>query len=540
MSDPKYRPMHFPATQENLALEISQFMPPIPHELEKAVIKCALVGHAEDVFKIVSSQDFYSPTYALYARHIERLLKDRIEPDFLTLSQSLTHHKEYKGDAKERLKTVADFQASDNLYWMFDESHWLGYSKQVYFSAKRRRSVEAACGILQWSTSSGDEEYSESSAVMFDQAKRLLSQASSKDVVNSIAISEIVRDSILYAQAVADGTIQGGVTLGYSALDELIGGVLPGDFVVIAGRPSMGKSALCFCIAEYVAHMFQKIVIIFSLEMSASMLGQRLICTSAGISSVKFRTGNLTDEEWLKAAHASEKLSQLPIRIDDTTGISPADLMARAELAIEQFGPASIIIVDYLQEMRPPRHCDNRTQEVSEIAAELKQAARNLKVPIIALSQLSRAVELRDDRRPMMSDLRESGTIESEADLILMLYRDAYYQNRQVYNKSGYDNPSMIESDSIAEEAEVIIAKQRNGPTKTVKLGFIPELAKWIDMPGISVPHVKQKPKESATINRDKHTQSLLDDNPFEDDTPFDEEEINAADNHFLNDPFAE
>jgi len=237
-------------------------------------------------------------------------------------------------------------------------------------------------------------------------------------------------------------------------------GLQPSDLIILAGRPSMGKTAFAMNIAQNAA-IFQKIgTAVFSLEMSKEQLTMRLLCSTGPVDSQRVRTGRLQNEDWPKLTRAVGMLTEAPIYIDDTPAISVLEMRAKVRRLAAQY-PLGLIIVDYLQLMRGRNSSENRTQEISEISRSLKAMAKELKVPVIALSQLNRSLESRPDKRPMMSDLRESGAIEQDADVICFIYRD------EVYNK-GEDNPNK----GIA---EIIIGKQRNGPTGTVKLTFIKE-----------------------------------------------------------------
>jgi replicative DNA helicase len=243
-------------------------------------------------------------------------------------------------------------------------------------------------------------------------------------------------------------------------------GLQPGDMIVVAGRPSMGKTAFALNIAEHVGVEQKLPVAIFSLEMSGPQLAMRFLSSVGRLDQQKMRTGKLGDEEWDKMTVALGKLHDAPIHIDETGAISPSDLRARARRLHRQFGKLGLIVIDYLQLMTGSVSAsENRATEISEISRSIKALAKELQVPVIALSQLSRKVEERNDKRPLMSDLRESGAIEQDADIILMMYREEYYKP---------DTPDK----GIA---EVIIGKHRNGPTGTVKLTFMGEYTKFLN-----------------------------------------------------------
>ena len=253
-----------------------------------------------------------------------------------------------------------------------------------------------------------------------------------------------------------------GVPTGYVDFDIKTAGLQPSDLIIIAGRPSMGKSALALGIAEYAGIMEKTPTAIFSLEMSKEQLVQRMLCAHAKVDAHKVRTGYLSTSDWPRLTAAAGKLSESPIYIDDTPGISVMELRAKAR-RLKMHHDIKLIILDYLQLMRGSGGIENRQQEISEISRSLKALARELNVPLIGISQLSRAVESRTDHRPQLSDLRESGAIEQDADLVALLLREEYY------------NPSP-DNQGIA---EVIISKQRNGPTGSLKLAFIKEYTRF-------------------------------------------------------------
>ena len=256
-----------------------------------------------------------------------------------------------------------------------------------------------------------------------------------------------------------------GVPTGFIDFDRMTSGMQPGDLIVLAARPSMGKTALAINIAEHVALNEGLPVAVFSMEMGASQLAVRIVGSIGRIDQGHLRTGKLSDDEWPRLTEAIEKLRNVSLHIDETPGLTPSELRANARRLARQCGKLGLIVVDYLQLMSGSNSDggDNRATEIGEISRGLKMLAKELQCPVIALSQLNRSVETRTDKRPMMSDLRESGAIEQDADVIMFIYRDDYY------NKDSKE-PGV---------AEVIIGKQRNGPTGTVKLAFLKPLTKF-------------------------------------------------------------
>ncbi|WP_395701837.1 replicative DNA helicase [Aquabacterium sp.] len=280
--------------------------------------------------------------------------------------------------------------------------------------------------------------------------------------ISQLAVELIDRVTELYENGAEDVT---GVRTGFYDMDRMTAGLQKGDLVILAARPSMGKTAFALNIAENVAVNEGLPVLVFSMEMGASQLALRMVGSLGRIDQSGLRTGRIKDDEWGRLTEAVDKLGKAPLYIDETPGLNPAELRARARRMARQHGTVGLIVIDYLQLMSGTSKSDgeNRATEISEISRGLKALAKELQCPVIALSQLNRSVETRTDKRPMMSDLRESGAIEQDADVIMFIYRDEYY------NK---------ESKELG-IAEIIIGKQRNGPVGTVKLAFVKPLTKF-------------------------------------------------------------
>lgn len=264
-----------------------------------------------------------------------------------------------------------------------------------------------------------------------------------------------------------------GVATGYEQFDLITAGLQPSDLVILAGRPSMGKTALAMNMVQHAAIVEKIPVAVFSLEMSTEQLALRMLCSIGQIDSQRIRTGRLTESDWPKLTRATGMLSQSPIYIDDSAGINILEMRAKAR-RLKSEHDIGMVVVDYLQLMQGRARSENRVQEISEISRSLKAMAKELDVPVIALSQLNRSLESRPDKRPMLSDLRESGAIEQDADVIVFIYRD------EVYNKAE-DNPNR----GIA---EIIVGKQRNGPTGTIRLTFLAEYTRFENYTPIQIP----------------------------------------------------
>jgi len=335
----------------------------------------------------------------------------------------------------------------------------LHYAKIIKQKAILRNLIVTATQIVQESFEPGSNVDE-----LLDRAEKLIFEISSGKIESNVShIKEVIKDNIekidmLYQNK---GNVTG-ISTGFHEFDEKTAGLQPSDLIIIAGRPSMGKSALAACIAEHAGVVKKIPVAFFSLEMSKEQLAQRLLCSHARINAHKVRTGFLSQLDWPRLTTAASKLSEAPIYIDDTPAISILELRAKARRLKSQYG-IKLIIVDYLQLMRGVQNMENRQQEISEISRSLKALARELDLPLIAISQLSRAVEQRSDHRPMLSDLRESGAIEQDADVVALLLREEYY--RETEENKG--------------TAEVNIAKQRNGPVGLIKLAFISEYARF-------------------------------------------------------------
>jgi replicative DNA helicase len=335
----------------------------------------------------------------------------------------------------------------------------LYYAKIVKEKAVLRHLITTATQIVQESFEP-DSDVDE----LVDRAERLIFEVASRKVDSNIVhIKDLIKNNIskidLLYQKKEKIT---GIPTGFFEFDAITSGLQDSDLIVIAGRPSMGKSALAACIAEHAGIAAKIPLVFFSLEMSKEQLVHRMLCSHAKVNAQRVRSGFLSQSDWPRLTNAAGKLSEAPIFIDDTPALSLLELRAKARRFKSQHG-IRLIIVDYLQLMRGPQKSENRQQEISEISRSLKALARELSVPLIAISQLSRAVEQRSDHKPQLSDLRESGAIEQDADLVALLLREEYYNETE-------ENRGL---------AEVNVAKQRNGPVGTVRLAFISEFARF-------------------------------------------------------------
>jgi replicative DNA helicase len=304
---------------------------------------------------------------------------------------------------------------------------------------------------------------------LVDRAEQILFDLSQEKATSEFShIETLLKESFeRITQLYESGAEVTGVPSGFRDLDRITSGFQEGNLVVMAARPSMGKSALGLGVAANLAVRRNVPVALFTLEMSKSEVTQRLMCSEAKVESQRLRTGKLSADDWPRLTAACDKLAKAPLYVDDTGSITMMEIRSKARRLKSKHPDLGLIIVDYLQLMTSGTTVENRVQEVSQISRSLKVLARDLDVPIIALSQLSRAVEQRHDKRPILSDLRESGSIEQDADIVMFIYRDEYYHAEES-DQQGL--------------AEVIVAKHRNGPTDTVKLSFLKRYAKFSDL----------------------------------------------------------
>ncbi|MDB4349608.1 replicative DNA helicase [Omnitrophica bacterium] len=367
----------------------------------------------------------------------------------------------------EELKRRGDLEKIGGASYIANLTSAIPTAANIEHYARIVKEKSVLRSLISTSTAVIQDCYSHRTDVddLLDKAETMIFDITSRKhlATRSIPLKEIIKDSI----ETIDNLYQRkenitGIPTSFHELDVMTAGLQRSDLIVVAGRPSMGKSALAASIAEH-AGVVEKIpVAFFSLEMAKEQLVQRMLCSHARVNAHKVRTGFLSQSDWPRLTNAAGKLSEAPIYIDDTPSISALELRAKARRMKAQYD-IQLIVVDYLQLMQGPARSENRQQEISELSRSLKALARELSLPVISISQLSRAVEQRADHRPQLSDLRESGAIEQDADLVLLLLREEYYSPTE-------------ENKGIA---ELIIAKQRNGPVGSIRLAFIAEYARF-------------------------------------------------------------
>jgi len=426
-------------------------------DAEKSVLGAILLNDEclNQVQENLIPEDFYSPSHKIIYEAILECTKKFKRIDLVTLQDELK-----KGERLEDIGGIVylvSLQEDIPSLGLVDQ-----HCKIIKEKALLRELIESATGIITNCYSQDDKNIS----AVLDEAEKTIFNISNKRTSHSFVQLNIWLKKTFQHLSDIKSTSKGitGIPSGYRKLDRMSSGFQNGDFIVLAARPSMGKTALALSIVANAANNGTSVGF-FSLEMSAEQLTLRLLSSESGIALHNIRNATITSEEWVEITNVAARLAEMKIFIDDTAMLSIMDLRARAR-KLKKEHDVQLLVVDYLQLLHSSRRHENRHQEVSEISRSLKALSKELNVPIISLSQLSRAVDSRMDKRPMLSDLRESGAIEQDADLIMFLYRDI------VYNPEA-ENPALT---------ELIVGKQRNGPTGVVYLHFARELTKFEDM----------------------------------------------------------
>ena len=432
--------------------------PVIPHnrEAEEAVVGAVLINPEAyyDLAQFLQADDFYIVRHRWIWEAFTRLHEKRSPLDFLTVTEELDNAGQLAEIGGPAYLTALLNQVPTSL-------HAEAYGRLVEAEAIRRRMLTAANQIATLAYNERESvEYiiEESEKSIFNVSERRLRH----DVKPIRQVMSEVYDRIDELAKRPEDIV--GVPTGFIDLDRMLGGLQPSDLLIIAGRPGQGKSGFLLSVAKNAALLHKKHVAIFSLEMSNEQVAQRLISQQTGIDSQHLRTGKLDDNERDLFVHSIEVLGDTQIYLDDTPAITPLALRTKCRRLQMEFG-LDLIILDYIQLMSGDTRTENRVQEVSYISRNLKVLARELSVPVLAAAQLSRAVEQRTDKRPVLSDLRESGSIEQDADIVMFIYR-----------------PDQYEKDTVDKnKAEIIVSKHRNGPTGSVELIFMSHLAKFVD-----------------------------------------------------------
>lgn len=425
-------------------------LPPHNLEAEQSILGGLMLDpNAWDlIVDVVSPEDFYKQAHQQIFLCILELQKKQQPIDILTVSHLLEHRGELDqvGGAPILAQILDQTPSAANIRI---------YAEIVAEKALLRRLIRESSEIIEAAYDGGYEDINS----FTDQVEaRIFKIASRQKSEGLVAAREIIKESYEKIEELFKSKASvTGVASGFDDLDKMTTGFQPGELIIIAARPSMGKTAFCLNIAGHSAIRKRKKVAFFSLEMGKEQIMIRLLATESRINISDIRVGRITDSAWPKLINSASVLSEAPLFIDDTSGISPFEIRAKCRRMKAQHG-LDMIMIDYLQIMDLKQKVESRERAISEISRTLKAIAKELKVPVIALAQLNRGVESRTDKRPMLSDLRESGSIEQDADVIMMLYRDEYYE------KDKSDQKGL---------AEVVIGKQRNGPTGIVKLAWL-------------------------------------------------------------------
>ena len=434
-------------------------IPPQNVEAEQSVLGAMLISREaiEKACEILREDDFYRQDDRIVFGAIKDLHERNEAVDLVTVIEELRK--------KGKLDAVGGSQTITNLSNAVPTAANVEYhAKIVEEKSLRRQLINAATDIA----ATGYEEDTDIARTIDEAEQKILSVANRTQTGGIVKIRDIVRGAMERIEELYDSKEAfTGLPTGFTDFDKMTSGLQPSDLIIVAARPSVGKSSLVLNIAEHVGIKGHKSVIFFSLEMSKEQLVQRMLCSQAGIDASRLRIGQLQDQEWPNLIAAADRLSNASIMLDDTPGMTAMEMRSKARRWKAENG-LDLIIVDYLQLMQgsSKRASDNRQQEMSEISRSLKGLARELNVPVIALSQLSRSVESRTSKRPMLSDLRESGALEQDADIVCFIYRDDYY------------NPD-TEQKNVA---ELIVAKHRNGPVGTVNLFFQKDTTHFFDL----------------------------------------------------------
>jgi replicative DNA helicase len=432
-------------------------LPPHSVEAEQSLLGALLIDNQafDRVADLVAAEDFYRDDHRRIWRHISKLIEASRPADVVTVAESVesSEDKDKTGGTAYLAALAQNTPSALNIR---------RYAELVRERSVQRRLAQVATEIAESALSPTGKDVDQ----LLDEAESKIFQiaeSGARKDTGLIGISPVlakVFERIDHLHSQDNPSDITGVPTGFVDLDRMTAGLQPGDLVIVAGRPSMGKTAFALNIAEHVAlHPSVGLpVAVFSMEMSSSQLAMRMLSSMSKVDQTRLRTGRLNDEEWSRLTDEIAKLNEARIHVDETAALNALELRARARRMKREYGKLGLVVVDYLQLMSSSSHGENRATEISEISRSLKALAKELDVPVIALSQLSRAVEQRNDRRPLMSDLRESGAIEQDADVILFIYREEVYA------------PDKEEAKG---RAEVIIGKQRNGPIGSVHLTFL-------------------------------------------------------------------
>ncbi|MFC4259433.1 replicative DNA helicase [Marinobacter lacisalsi] len=437
-------------------------IPPHSVEAEQAVLGGLMLDNRrfDEVAEVITASDFYRQDHRLIYAAVERLASESEPLDVVTLAEYLERAGDiedagglsYLAELAEKTPSAANIRA---------------YAQIVAERSILRQLIEVSGGIVD----SAFNPQGRSSSDLLDEAERnvfRIAEARTKEGSGPKPINPILTQALTRIEELFEsGDKVTGLTTGFTDLDEWTSGMQPSDLVIVAGRPSMGKTTFAMNVVENALLSTGAPILVFSMEMPADSIVMRMLSSLGRIDQTRMRSGKLEEDDWPRLTSAVSLLKDKPLYIDDTPGLSPTEMRSRARrIARENDGKLGMIMVDYLQLMRVPGNTEGRTAEISEISRSLKGLAKELSCPVMALSQLNRSLEQRPNKRPVNSDLRESGAIEQDADVIMFVYRD------EVYNEDTQDKGI----------AEIILGKQRNGPIGTIRLAFIGKYTKFEDL----------------------------------------------------------
>ena len=436
----------------------ARFSPKVPPhnlEAEQAVLGGVLLNNdaMNQLMDILSSDDFYREAHATIFEGMALLYKDSEPIDVITLSEVLTR--------KNQVEKVGGIDYLAVLVQSVSTSAGIVYHAEIIKHASVRRRLISECSNISELCFQGQDDAED----LLEKAEQTIFNIAESQIKEGFqSLNQVIKGSM--ERVVKAGESEGfltGVTTGFEHFDRLTAGLQPSDLIIVAGRPSMGKTALALNVGYNAAKNTKKGVAVFSLEMSKQQLGIRLLGFESRIDATRLRTGRLKKHEWQELIDSADRLSEIPIFIDDSSAISVLEMKAKCR-RLKKKGELGLVIVDYMQLIHGRSSAESRQLEMSEISRALKGLAKDLDIPVVALSQLNRKVEDRPNKRPQLADLRESGAIEQDADVIVFIYRD------EVYNPQSEENQNT---------AEIIIGKQRNGPTGLFKLTFLKELTRF-------------------------------------------------------------
>ncbi len=448
----------------NMTDRVPHRIPPQDIEAEQATLASMLLNNEAlgEILELIDRDCFYRQDHAEIFDAIVTLYESNQPVDFIFLKNELNRRN--KLEVVGGINYIVDISES-----LPSAVNGIYYARIIYGKSLLRKAIQVSSEISEMAFAENDQ----ADDILEDIEKKVFEVTHKKETRKAVSLGQTAKEAIAILES-RDGNLITGVSSGYLELDNLTCGFQPGEMIIIAARPSMGKTALGLNIAEYVAADSDMPVAFFSLEMTANLLTERLIASRSHVDLQKYRRGRLNEDEFDKVHVVAEEYAHVPLYIDDSGMLTPLDLRAKARRMKMQFD-IQLMIIDYLQLMKVPG-CDNRVQEVGLISRHIKAIAKELEIPVIAMSQLNRGVEAREGHRPRMSDLRESGDIEQDADVVMLLHREGYYKQKSILEHTEY-LPGSADIDET--KTEIILEKQRSGPTGVIELTWLKEWTRF-------------------------------------------------------------